>query len=106
MTNKIIKDIGVVRSYFNGFLNLFSFFNLYQGNDSLGDKIIDFTNNSRIKNNSIAFALGYLSELASEFAFPIYIASTSDSIRWYHVLLADLAIKTIPRGLERLIKKH
>ena len=102
---KNVKKLSNIRSYTNGFLNLFSFFNLYLGKDSFGDKIIDFTNNSRIKNNSFAFASGYLTELISEFVVPIYIASASDSIRWYHVLLADLAIKTIPRGLEIVLKK-
>ena len=79
-------------------------YNLYQGRDSLGNKIIHSTNNSRINNKSLAFAVGFLSELAAEFAVPTFIASASDSIKWYHVIAADISIKTIPRGIERLIK--
>ena len=100
---EITKKCGVIRSYFDGFANLFSYSNLYQGRDSLGDKIIHLTNNSRILNKPVAFASGYFTELATEIVVPIYIASSSDSIRWYHVLLADLVIKTIPRGLERIL---
>ena len=99
-----IKQLSDIRSYLNGFINSFSFFNLSRGKGSLGDRIIDYTNNSKIKNNSFAFASGYLTELISEFAVPIYVASTTD-LRWYHILLADLAIKTIPRSLEKIVNR-
>ena len=100
------NKLGIARGYINGFTNLFSFINIYRGKDSLGDKIINSTNcKPGPVDHPIPFALGYLSELTIEIATPIYLACAYDSIRWYHVILADLALKIIPRGLEYIINK-
>ncbi len=92
--------MGRAKSYVHGFISLFSYSNLYQGRDSLGDRLIDSTNNSRISNKPYAFMAGFFTKLA----VPIYMASTSESVRWHHVIAADIAIKTIPRGIERIVK--
>ncbi len=96
---------GNLRCYFDGFFHWLTFANIYNGYDSLGDKIINWTMYKKGPvDKPLSFASGFVSGFVSEFAVPIYLTSL-DNVNWYTVLAGNIAIKTIPRGLETLIKK-
>ncbi len=100
-----------LKSYCKGLLHSTVCVNLLQprinGKESYGEQII---NNYTMPNigpvqNSYSFATGFITELILELSLPIYIASSSNSIKWYHAILGNIALKTIPRIAERIYKK-
>ena len=96
---------GRVRSFFDGAVHLLVFTNLYNGEGSPGDKIMDRTMyRLGVVDRPYAFMGGMFSGAALEIGIPLYAALT-DQFAWKEVLLADLALKTVPRMLERLIGK-
>jgi hypothetical protein len=97
-------------SYLKGYLHSFVCLNLLQGKingeKGLGERLMDnvtmpLSTSGPVK-NSYYFAAGIFTELATELAVPIYVASTTN-LKWYVVLGIDLGIKIAIRGLERLL---
>jgi hypothetical protein len=105
------ERLSKIRSFGEGVLATLVFTNLSGGKGSLGDDILrkigdrHFSEDGKRRYEKDTFYLGAGTVLgfASEVAVPAYLIATTD-LKWYAVLGADLAIKTIPRLVDWAIR--
>ncbi|MBI5803709.1 hypothetical protein HY450_00530 [Candidatus Pacearchaeota archaeon] len=97
---------GMARDFQNGFENLFFLLNFDNGEGSSGEKMRSaiMPRSSGPMGHSFFYIAGMAAEVAAEVVVPIYISRKYD-VPWYSVLLADAGIKTIPRGIDYLVRK-
>ncbi|MBI2452395.1 hypothetical protein HYV50_04955 [Candidatus Pacearchaeota archaeon] len=94
-----------VVSLARGFLHSLVFTNLFNNDESFGDRIMNYTMGEKSPvDNPPYFATGFLSGLAFEGSLIVYSLYELFDDNPY-VLLGNAMIKTIPRGLEFIINR-
>lgn len=98
-----MKQQRVLREFLNGWITFVTYTNLYNGKDSLGDRIIQWVTPNPPKQRRESFFLGFNTGLITELGVAASVIFTNNPPLY---LTVNGLVKTVPRGLERLVNRY